>query len=551
MRGSTEKSKATRQPAPGTSRMPSRTSPGQSREANAILHMQRTLGNHAVERMLRTQEDERDVGLTGASSAHFGHDFGPDAEHSKSREEVGQHQHSETRTRLAKPTAQPQPGAGSRAIRGSLRSEGGGKGRHAGRLELNPSNVAPLIHDSPGKSIPNPYLGPQSNIATQLIGGSAGELVADAYGAEAVTIGTRIFAPEHLPAGVLRHELAHAAQAAHTGPPAAREILEREAHQAARPTTMLAAALFPFSASPGLPLSHPALRTLLRAGSWLARRSTKTLSKHVARHGRRIAGRAVHSVFKNPRKIKSLVSQTVDDGIRLARSQATKGADEVLEEGGVRVMQQATGTPGKFRTVIEKNFGKPIGTRGEQILRVVLDASGRVVTAFPVDRFLGIGLGAIAVELFTANTAEAAERSRTVIEAHENRPTDWGEVAIELALDVVSLGLLSSSTANEGEDLMLALDRIVYQATQDTIREIETEEGIALTPEQKQAIRELVDVAVGAPMEFEAIAGEAESSSSSGITLPELSPGAPLPLPFLAEAAGIPAGCLLAPTSWT
>ena len=176
-------------------------------------------------------------------------------------------------------------------------------------------------------------------------------------------------------------------------------------------------------------------------------------------------------------------------------------------------MQQGTRTPGKFRTVIEKNFDSPIGTRGERILRVVLDQSGRVVTAFPVDRFLGIGLGAVAVGLFTANTAEAAERSRAVIEAHENRPTDWGEVAFELAIDVLSLGLLASSPVNEGEDLMLALDRIVDQAAQDTIREIEASEGIELTREQKQAIRDLVEVAVGAPMEFEAMEEEAAASA--------------------------------------
>lgn len=410
-----------------------------------------------------------------------------------------------------------QHAVGNRAFQRLLGVEGEGRARHESspgsildRLRLNPENVAPLIRSAPGAPLSNPYMPARPGSTTQIVRGSAGELVADAYGAEAVTVGTRIFAPDGPAPGVLRHELVHAAQAVREGPPATRERLEAEArsvsHLSMAPRE---AAFLPLSPSPGLPLFHPALRTLLRAGRWLARRSVNTLSKHVARHGRRIAGRAVHSIFRNPREIKSLVSRAVQDAARIARSQATKGVDEILEEGGVRVMQQGTRTPGKFRTVVEKDFGSPIGTRGERILRVVLDQSGRVVTAFPVDRFLGIGLGAIAVGIFTANTAEAAEQSRAMIEAHENRPTDWGEVAFELAIDVLSLGLLSSSPANEGEDLMLALDRIVDQATQDTIREIEAAEGISLTQEQKEAIRDLVEVAVGAPMEFEAVEEEA------------------------------------------
>lgn len=382
-------------------------------------------------------------------------------------------------------------------------------------LQLNPANVQPLINRSVGTTLANPYLPSHLGIATRINNGPAGELVADAYGAEAVTVGTQIFARGRLPPTVLRHELVHAAQAVSHGPPASREALEKQAYNTAElPVLNLAAPLSYFSAPAGLPLFHPALRTLLRAGRWLAGRSTKTLSKHVARHGRRIAGRAVHSVFKQPKKIKSLVSEVVRDGASLARSQATKGAHEILEEGGVRVMQQATRTPGKVRTVIDKDFGTSIGTRGEQILRVVLDQSGRVVTAFPVDRFLAMGLGAVSVNLFTANTAEAADRTRTLIEAHENQPTDWGEVFFELAVDVLSLGLLASSPVNEGEDLRLALDRIIGQATLDTIREIEASEGIELTPEQKQAIHDLAEVAVGAPMEFESIEEEASSSES-------------------------------------
>lgn len=396
----------------------------------------------------------------------------------------------------------------------SARPSGPGARDILAPLRLNPANVRRwLIDRSAATPVANPHVPPQLGVETRIHRGPVGELVADAFAAEAVTIGTTIYAPGNVSPAVLRHELVHAAQSIPMGPRSAPEALEREAHERSRlPVAQQMATPVLYYAPVGLPLFHPALRTLLRAGRWLARRSTNTLSKHVARHGRRIAGRAVHSVFRNPRKIKRLVSEAVRDGARLARSQATRRADEVLEHGGVRVMQQATGTPGKVRTIVEKQFGQAIGTRGERILRVVLDMSGRVVTAFPVDRFLAAGLGAVAVEIFTAKTAEAAERSRAAIEAHENPPTRWGEVVFEMAIDILSLGLLASSPLNEGEDLALALDRIVAQAADDTIREIEARDGIKLTAAQKRAIYELARVAIGAPMEFEGIVEQTKSS---------------------------------------
>lgn len=376
-------------------------------------------------------------------------------------------------------------------------------------LWLQPHNVSRLMRTSQGS--PMPGSGQGLKPTARLHSGKTGALVADAFGAEAVAVSGHVFAKNGVPDSVLRHESAHVQQTLNDGPLASRRRLEDEARRAAIDPSFTPELRAPAD----MPLNHPALRPLLRAGRWLTTRSTKTLSKHVARHGRRIAGRAVHSVFRNPRKIKSLVSQAVREGTALARRQATRAADEVLEEGGVRVMQQATRTPGKFRTIVEKDFGKSIGTRGEQVIRVVLDQSGRVVTAFPVDRFLAIGAGVIALEAFTASTAEAAELTRGTIEASENAPVQWGEVAFDLALDVVSFGLLASSPLNEGESLMLELDRIVRRAAEDTIREIETREGITLTDEQKFAIYELAQVAVGAPMEFEEIEAQAESGNAS------------------------------------
>jgi hypothetical protein len=48
---------------------------GQDRDLNSILNLQRTIGNQAVLRMLRTHAEETDVGYTAAASPRFRHDF--------------------------------------------------------------------------------------------------------------------------------------------------------------------------------------------------------------------------------------------------------------------------------------------------------------------------------------------------------------------------------------------------------------------------------------------------------------------------------------------
>lgn len=49
--------------------------PGLHHRAALILHLQRTIGNQAVLRMLQTHAEEPDVGLIAAASPRFGHDF--------------------------------------------------------------------------------------------------------------------------------------------------------------------------------------------------------------------------------------------------------------------------------------------------------------------------------------------------------------------------------------------------------------------------------------------------------------------------------------------
>lgn len=49
--------------------------PAPHHRADLILHLQCTIGNQAVQRMLQTHSEELKVGLTGTTSPHFGQDF--------------------------------------------------------------------------------------------------------------------------------------------------------------------------------------------------------------------------------------------------------------------------------------------------------------------------------------------------------------------------------------------------------------------------------------------------------------------------------------------
>src|SRR5262245_11344571 len=48
--------------------------PGLHHRADLILHLQCTIGNQAVQRMLQTHPEELKAGLTSTVSPHFGHD---------------------------------------------------------------------------------------------------------------------------------------------------------------------------------------------------------------------------------------------------------------------------------------------------------------------------------------------------------------------------------------------------------------------------------------------------------------------------------------------
>lgn len=75
MRTFVQKPKATQQTTPAKPTTFGRAQLGQSLEVNSIPHLQRTIGNRAVQRLLQGNAEERNAVLTGTTSPRFGHDF--------------------------------------------------------------------------------------------------------------------------------------------------------------------------------------------------------------------------------------------------------------------------------------------------------------------------------------------------------------------------------------------------------------------------------------------------------------------------------------------
>ena len=105
--------------------------------------------------------------------------------------------------------------------------------------------------------------------------------------------------------------------------------------------------------------------------------------------------------------------------------------------------------PGKPAVVIERQFTEVIGRAGKtecRVLRIVVDFTGRPITAFPADKFLGAAV--LAVGAGTAGCASASEISFPVqddyakeAETYESlvdracEPTNWVERVIDFLVD--------------------------------------------------------------------------------------------------------------------
>lgn len=243
---------------------------------------------------------------------------------------------------------------------------------------------------------------------------------------------------------------------------------------------------------------HPAEKILKFAGKWLAKRGFQQVSKHIAKHGRNIAGKALHSVFKSPKDIKWLIERTIKEAEVLAAREGKAAAGEVLEDAGVRIERQAMGS-GKVRWKIQKAFKSAIGTKGETVLRVIIDQTGRIVTAFPADRMAAIGLGAAGALALEEGTAEAAENLRLDAEEQARKAAEkedsWGDWEEWIPF----LGDIWGGSLNEGEDEYLRQQRHYADVVEDVIKRIEYEEKRTIAGTEREELRDLVRAGIAAP----------------------------------------------------
>jgi RHS repeat-associated protein len=149
------------------------------------------------------------------------------------------------------------------------------------------------------------------------------------------------------------------------------------------------------------------------ASSWLRKEGDvpKDIAEHIALHFKQM-DKAKHTLFtkefQDIEKVQKLIVETL------------------TKSGRSPILSRDKHTPsGAFRWVFEKEIGKPIGRQGEEVatkLRVIVDAEGRLISSFPVTKFLetvssrGIRVSAdlakviIFAELLIASEVEAAEQ---------------------------------------------------------------------------------------------------------------------------------------------
>lgn len=223
------------------------------------------------------------------------------------------------------------------------------------------------------------------------------------------------------------------------------------------------------------PVKTVSSAVIKRALRFLAKRS-KTISRHVARHTRHIARAGAHSVFKNPNTVKKLAKRTLES------------ADNVVVQAGRR----------RTRYVIEKQFNRVIGKDGETIMKIVVEASGRIVTAYPVKAFTrsGAAAGAAMYVALDSAAAEAQDKFQQInqqadqmIQAAE--PSIWEDIFN----DIITLGLYGGSL-NQGEAAYLHVrdetQKVIDEAVTEVIQHIEETEQRSLGPEEREKVRQFV-----------------------------------------------------------
>ena len=213
-------------------------------------------------------------------------------------------------------------------------------------------------------------------------------------------------------------------------------------------------------------------RTLVHLSETLPKRT----EAHILEHTREIVGKPKHTLFNEGTQMPQIVDMmltTVRSGARPMLSVSDNNA---------------------LAFVFEKEFPHAIGTKGERILRVVVDQEGRAVTAFPVQNGLkamsirGITVVAsLAPVAFVSALAESEREAATADAAKRSadaQKSGWTEKILSF---VGPYGIFDSSPIAIGPNFSEITKR-----TQAAWAEARASLGRELTTEEQSAIRQCV-----------------------------------------------------------
>lgn len=204
---------------------------------------------------------------------------------------------------------------------------------------------------------------------------------------------------------------------------------------------------------------------------------------HMRTHFKNIPGKPSHAIFvkkfRNEAALKQLIRQA-------ATTPSRKAVTTKLKVGAENI--------GRPAVIIEREFSQAIGNIGNEackILRIVVDFTGRPITAYPVNKFLGAA-GAVAV-VGTSATANAKGPINTVIEVytaeraeHESRIDEAcdADSAIEWIIDFL---ISPSCTARDPHEVISRGE--LNQRINKVINDITRKSGTILDAETKANIR--------------------------------------------------------------
>ncbi len=257
---------------------------------------------------------------------------------------------------------------------------------------------------------------------------------------------------------------------------------------------------------------HPVSKVLTKAFSRIVRRGGSRLAGSTVRHEmKRSAARAATAIEKhgidsrtfqhvsahfvpNPDK----PSHSVFKAALRGKAKIEELVSQTLRKGSVEPHLSVSDS-GRFAFVYERKFAEAIGEKGESVLRVVLDESGKLITAYPLEAlttklvkksgFLVAAdravLGAVAAVVTGASEARA-EVEKQEREMYEKRAeghwTDW------LLPDFLVASPLGDGTLAPVRRREAAFEAYVEEA----INQVQEQQLHSLGAEQRESLRAML-----------------------------------------------------------